>query len=182
MTGIIALPLPDEMLMTFVGYNVYLGKMSYSLSIASSFLGAITGITVSYLLGVKMGLPFLKKFGPKVHITQAKIECTQRLFDKYGNMIILIGYFIPGVRHITAYLAGISKIGFRRFGLFAYSGAFIWSFTFITLGKELGEQWLLMKGILHQFGFYIAITFLVFIAVLMIGMKLRKKRIKKGNV
>lgn len=54
--------------------------------------------------------------------------------------MLIIGYFIPGVRHLTAYLAGISRIDFQKFMIFAYSGALLWSITFISLGYELGED------------------------------------------
>lgn len=42
-----------------------------------------------------------------------------------GYWLLMIGYFIPGVRHITALGAGISRISFRPFMVFAYTGAVI---------------------------------------------------------
>ena len=54
---------------------------------------------------------------------------------------MIIAYFIPGVRHITGYFSGITQIPFRTYALYAYSGAFIWTGTFISLGKLLGPQW-----------------------------------------
>ena len=38
----------------------------------------------------------------------------------------MIGYFIPGVRHLTAYFAGVSNLTLWRFCLYAYGGALIW--------------------------------------------------------
>lgn len=139
--GIIGLPIPDEFLLTYVGFNVFLGKLAYFPSLLSAFLGAFGGITLSYILGIKLGLPFLHKFGPKLHITEERINKTKNLFTKFGPYLLFFGYFIPGVRHITAYLAGINGYSYKRFSLFAYLGALTWSFTFITLGTALGEKW-----------------------------------------
>ncbi|MDQ0199472.1 DedA family protein [Neobacillus ginsengisoli] len=139
--GIIGLPIPDEVLLTYVGFNVYLGKMAYIPSLVSAYTGAIGGISLSYFLGIKLGLPFLKKYGPKLHINEAKINRTKNLFNKLGPFLLIIGYFIPGVRHITAYLAGINNYSYKKFALFAYIGALIWSSTFITLGNTLGDKW-----------------------------------------
>jgi membrane protein DedA with SNARE-associated domain len=139
--GIIGLPIPDEVLLTYVGFNVYIGKMAYIPSLVSAFTGAIGGISLSYFLGIKLGLPFLKKYGPKFHINEAKINRTKNLFSKIGPFLLIIGYFIPGVRHITAYLAGINNYSYKKFALFAYTGALIWSTAFITLGKALGDKW-----------------------------------------
>lgn len=177
--GIFGLPLPDEMLMTFVGYTVYQGKMSFVLALASAFCGAVVGITISYLLGLKLGLPFLKKFGPKIHITEEKIERTHLLFEKYGNLLIFVGYFIPGVRHITGYIAGISNIGIRKFGLFAYSGALIWSFTFIGLGHELGERWFIVQQNMHRYSFYIPLILIGLVGLGWFYLKIQQK--KKSN-
>jgi membrane protein DedA with SNARE-associated domain len=153
--GVIGLPIPDEVLLTYVGYNVFQGKLSFFIAFLSAFLGASVGISISYALGYKLGFPFLKKFGPKFHITEGRIELTQKLFKKHGSYLLIIGYFIPGVRHVTAYIAGISKMQFQRFMIFAFSGAFIWSITFISLGHELGERWFKVSSYIHRYGIYL---------------------------
>lgn len=56
--GIIGLPLPDEVLLTFVGFNVYEGRMSYLPSILFALIGTCVGISLSYFLGMKLGMPF----------------------------------------------------------------------------------------------------------------------------
>src|SRR5689334_25318264 len=80
--GIIGLPIPDEVLLTYVGYNVFQGKLSYIPSLLSAFVGSIGGISLSYYIGYKFGLPLLRKFGPKIHITEEKINRTRNLFRK----------------------------------------------------------------------------------------------------
>lgn len=96
------------------------------------FKRATIGISMSYLLGNKLGTPFLRKFGPKLHLTEKRINTTRKLFDSFSPYILFIGYFIPGVRHITAYLAGINCLPYKKFALFTYSGAVLWGFTFVT--------------------------------------------------
>ncbi|WP_340253499.1 hypothetical protein [Brevibacillus borstelensis] len=64
----------------------------------SAFLGATAGITISYFIGNKLGLPFFKKVEPELHIADQKIERTDRLFQTFGPYLLLFGYFIPGVR------------------------------------------------------------------------------------
>ncbi|MBU8878444.1 DedA family protein [Bacillus sp. FJAT-29790] len=139
--GIVGLPIPDEILLTYVGYNVSQGIMHYIPSLLSAFIGAVGGISLSFLLGKKLGLPILLKFGPKINLTAEKIDKTRKMFEKFGPFLLFIGYFIPGVRHVTAYLAGINSFPFRKFAAFAYAGAALWGFSFITLGKVLGKNW-----------------------------------------
>ncbi|PGS78519.1 alkaline phosphatase [Bacillus cereus] len=163
--GIIGLPLPDEILLTYVGYNVFQGKMSYLYSLASAFIGASGGISLSYFLGIKLGLPFLRKFGPKIHITEEKVNRTKKLFVKLGPYLLFVGYFIPGVRHITAYLAGINCYSFKKFALYAYSGAIFWCFTFITLGRKLGEKWNKIETYVSRYNIYLILMVVLLFSI-----------------
>ena len=71
--GIVGLPIPDEFLLTFVGYNVSKGVMSGTAAFLSGMAGAMLGITLSYILGLKLGLPVLKNM-MKIRIKEHHIE------------------------------------------------------------------------------------------------------------
>lgn len=159
--GIIGLPIPDEVLLTYVGYNVFKGKMAFPTSLVCAFIGAVGGISLSYLIGYKFGLPLLLKYGPKIHITEAKINRTKRLFEKFGPPLLLVGYFIPGIRHLAAYMAAINRYPLKKFIVYAYSGALLWTFTFITLGKKLGQDWILVERYLSKYSIYIILLALI---------------------
>ncbi|WHY76864.1 VTT domain-containing protein [Neobacillus sp. WH10] len=138
---LIAFPLPGEVLMSYSGFLVFQGHLNWLVSILMAGAGACTGMTLSYWIGFKLGKPFFVKYGHRFHLGPERIEKTSQWYSKHGNKLLIIAYFIPGVRHITGYFSGITRLPFRKFALFAYSGAFIWVTTFITLGKILGPQW-----------------------------------------
>jgi membrane protein DedA with SNARE-associated domain len=163
--GIIGLPIPDEVLLTYVGYNVFRNRMSYLPSFLCALIGTCVGISLSYYLGRKLGQPFLRKFGPKIHITERRIAKTKKWYTKLGPYLLFIGYFIPGVRHITAYLAGINGYSFKSFSLFTFSGAALWCITFITLGKFLGPQWIIVHDYVSKYSMYL-IGLVIFAAVI----------------
>ncbi|MFP5114122.1 DedA family protein [Bacillaceae bacterium C204] len=177
--GIVGLPIPDEVLLTYVGYNVFQGKLSYIPSLLSAFAGAAGGISLSYFIGYKFGLPLLKKFGHKIHITEEKINRTGKLFKKVGPPLFLIGYFIPGVRHLTAYIAAINSFPFKKFVVYAYAGAILWSFAFITLGRELGEKWDLVEVYILKYSIYFIMLFLV-LAIAFYLFWRRRKQLRSG--
>ena len=177
--GIIGLPIPDEVLLTYIGYNTYLGRMSFGLSILISFLGAMIGITISYFLGAKLGEPFLRRFGPKLGIKEKTIKRTHHLFEKIGGILLFVGYFIPGVRHVTAYIAGILDYSYKRFSLFAYAGALVWVTTFITLGHLLGVHWTRMAYFFSHFVWTIWVGGIIIVLVLWLVLRRRRKSTKK---
>lgn len=141
MLELIAFPLPGEVLMSYCGYLVFEGKLNWVLSILIASTGAILGITISYFVGKTLGIRFFKRYGRYMHLGPEKLDKTSVWFGQYGNKLLVIAYFIPGVRHITGYFSGITEISFSRFAVNAYIGAFIWTGTFISLGKVLGPNW-----------------------------------------
>ena len=138
---LIALPLPGELLMTYCGFLVYESKMNFIISILVATAGVILGITISYFSGTKLGSQFFKRYGSYIHFGPEKFEKTSTWFNSYGNKLLLLAYFIPGVRHITGYFSGITEISYKKFALPAYLGALIWTSTFISLGTVLGPNW-----------------------------------------
>ncbi len=141
MFGIIGLPVPDETLLTFAGFLIYKGDLHFFPAILSSFLGSITGITLSYFIGKSFGLMLIHKYGKYFHVDNDKIERAHKWFEKSGRWSLTIGYFIPGIRHLTALIAGSSELEFPVFAVFAYSGGLIWTLTFILTGFFMGENW-----------------------------------------
>ncbi len=138
--GIIGLPVPDEILMTIVGYLSSLGLLLFPLSLSVSFFGAMTGMLCSYALGRKFGKPLLWKYGKWIKLTTKRLEKTETWFENNGPWAICIGYFIPGLRHVTCYLAGVSAMSPRKYLLYSGMGALGWCLIFISIGYFLGAS------------------------------------------
>ena len=139
--GIVGLPVPDETLLTFTGYLVFRGHLALAPAFLSGLAGSACGITLSYVLGRTFGLTLIHRYGRYLRITEDHVEKAHAWFRRAGHWSLTIGYFVPGVRHFTAYAAGMSDLEYPTFALFAYSGAAMWAATFVTLGYLLGERW-----------------------------------------
>jgi membrane protein DedA with SNARE-associated domain len=139
--GIVGLPVPDETLLTLVGYLLSRGKLHFAPAMTAALLGSACGITLSYLLGRTTGYYLLHRYGPRVHVTQDKLDRVHAWFKRFGGLTLTFGYYVPGVRHLTAYVAGTSKLEYPVFAAFGYTGAVLWTATFISLGYFLGEHW-----------------------------------------
>lgn len=172
--GIIGLPIPDEILLATVGYFIFAGDLPALPAVLSAFFGAITGITGSYYFGNICGKPLLKKLGPKFGISEEKIDKTQNFFLKYGKSALFFGYFMPGIRHLTAYFAGMYSLNWRQFALYAYSGALFWCSFFIVIGYQLAGRWALVMEVIHKVGL-IAFTIVILSIVAWIIFKPKNK-------
>lgn len=161
----IALPFPGETTMAYAGYLSYRGQLDIGTLIILAFLGTTIGMTITYFIGAKAGLPFIMKYGKWFLLKPDKLDKTQKWFAKYGYGLIFIGYFIPGVRHFTGYFSGIAAIPFRKFALYAYSGALFWVVLFLGIGKVFGPGWSAVFTLAHQYTAYI----LALVALLLIA-------------
>ncbi|KAA1181034.1 DedA family protein [Paenibacillus sp. B2(2019)] len=161
----IALPFPGEITMLYVGYLSYLGVLNGWTALFLAFTGTTLGMTVTYVIGLKVGMPFIQHFGKWVFITPGKFYKTKKWFSRRGNFFVFIGYFIPGVRHITGYLTGILGSSFRTFAVYAYSGALFWCICFIGLGNMFGSQWDNLLHTIESYSWSIVIIVVLFGAV-----------------
>ena len=58
MLELIALPIPTEPLMSYVGYLIYQHQLNLFISIFAAALGSYCGMTIAYWIGYKLGHPF----------------------------------------------------------------------------------------------------------------------------
>ncbi|WP_342514972.1 DedA family protein [Sporosarcina sp. FSL K6-1522] len=136
--GIFGLPIPDEIVVTFVGYFASIGLLSYFFSMIIVALGVLSGTLFTYTIGRKIGKPLLRRYGKWVSLTPQRLHLVERWFNRYGLWTVTLGYFIPGMRHLVCYFSGMSGMNIRKYLLFASIGTCISSVLFITLGYFIG--------------------------------------------
>lgn len=173
MLEVLALPLPGEFMMSYAGLLVFQDRLSWPLAVFSAFAGSTIGVTIAYWIGYKAGRPFFEKIGPRIHLGPDKLDKVSVWFERYGNKVLLIAYYIPGVRHFTGYFAGVTRLPFRTFAIYAYSGALIWTGLFITLGKILGPQW---EHFHHAIGKYLLVAGILIALYLIVYYTVRRNR------
>lgn len=172
---LIAFPLPGEVLMTYCGFLIREQKLNWILSILAASCGVILGVTLSYFIGRSLGAPFFEKYGHYVHMDGKRLDRVSNWFKRYGNKLLVITYFIPGIRHITGYFSGLTKISYKRFAINAYIGAFIWTATFISLGKVLGASWEKYSTIIKKYLIIGCLLTVLLIGIIYIYKKYRHK-------
>jgi membrane protein DedA with SNARE-associated domain len=162
--GIVGLPVPDEWLLTLCGYFVFKDIFHFVPTVMSAFLGSVCGITISYVLGRTLGTFLLVKYGRVFRITHREIDVVHAWFRRIGHWTLTFGYFVPGVRHLTAYVAGATELEIPMFAVSAYFGALVWCLTFISLGYYLGEEWERISQISDRTGLIIITVVVLSIA------------------
>jgi membrane protein DedA with SNARE-associated domain len=140
--GVIGLPVPDEALLMLAGYLAARGTLELAPVLLVASLGSTCGITINYMVGRGLGGWLMGKNAARRRWLNApRLERARCWFDRVGKWGLTIAYFVPGLRHLTALVAGIAKLRWPVFTLFAFSGAIVWTATFVGLGYSVGERW-----------------------------------------
>jgi membrane protein DedA with SNARE-associated domain len=180
MLGIVGLPIPDETILVFCGYLISKGTLKPLPAWLTAVAGSWCGITLSYTIGRTLGLGVVHKFGKYLHITDERMERVHKWFDRIGHWALFVGYYIAGVRHFSAIVAGTSKLAFPHFIAYAWSGGLLWVTTFLTLGYFLGENWKQLGELIHQYLLYFSIVVLA-MAVCYYFVRRRKENVTNGG-
>jgi membrane protein DedA with SNARE-associated domain len=147
--GIFALPIPEESLLLLLGYLMAKGKLAILSSLIAAYVGSCCGISGSYVLGIATGHYLSQTWGRYIGLTEKRYQLAHNWFERVGKWALVIGYFIPGVRHLTGYVAGGLRLPWRYFVLFAYSGALVWVSLFIGAGYVFHAQETQAGSVLH---------------------------------
>ena len=148
--GVVGVPIPDETLLVFTGYLIFRGTLNPVGAFAAALAGTWTGISGSYFLGRTLGVGAVHRYGKYIHFTEDRLAYVHRWFDRIGHWVLVVGYYIAGVRHFTAIVAGMSKLKYPTFIAYAWTGGALWITTFLTLGYFLGENWLPVAELIHR--------------------------------
>lgn len=166
-----ALPLPGETMMVVAGIMAYNNHGSYIGMIVASALGTVLGMQFSYEVGRRLGTRAVDKYGSYIGLTPYRMTKAADFFNRFGNIVIVIAYFLPGVRHILGYFSGISRINAKRFHVYSTVGGILWVVVFITLGYVLGPSAPHAFKLLHKYG---TMLFIIGIAALFIYLIFKK--------
>ena len=156
-TGIVSLmflessffPFPSEVVMPPAGYLAWKGEMSLTLVLISGIAGSLLGALFNYWVAVKVGRPFLVRYGKYFFISAESIQKADDFFSKHGHVSTLVGRLLPVIRQYISLPAGLARMPMKTFMLFTSIGAGLWIFVLTFAGYLLGEHQNLLKEYLH---------------------------------
>lgn len=130
----IGLLAPGETAMLLGGLVAGQGRIDVVAMVAIAWTAAVAGDLTSFALGRRLGRGFIERHGPRVKITEERLQSVEGFFDRHGGKAILLGRFVGLVRAVAPFLAGSSGMPLRRFVPYDVIGAGIWSGGLVVVG------------------------------------------------
>ena len=128
------LPIPSAPLLLAAGALAGTHQMNLWLAITFAMLGAVASDSMWYELGRRKGVRVLQLLCRISLEPDSCVRRTQVRFGKSGARVLLVAKYIPGLNAMAAPLAGIIRMGWRRFLLFDVLGALLWVGSFVLTG------------------------------------------------
>ena len=99
-------------------------------------LAAILGDNLNYSIGKYFGEAILTR---KRWVKEKNLEKTRKFFEKNGAKTKILARFIPIIRSLAPFVAGISEMKYKKFFSYNIIGGVLWVILMLTLGYFFGS-------------------------------------------
>ena len=130
----IGLLVPGETAVVLGGVVAAQGQVSLPAIMLVAWIASFLGDLTSFLLGRRLGRPFLYRHGPRLKLTEGRLRRVESFFDRHGSKAILVGRFVGIVRAVCPFIAGASKLPLRSFVPYSLAGTAVWASAFTLAG------------------------------------------------
>ena len=129
--------LPSNPFLFVCGAVCAASQLNILLLIVVLIIAAILGNFCGYWLGSTVGQAFFVDYLKWPN--QAALDKTRVFYDKHGEKGFLVTLFLPVIRTLAPFLAGVTNMSIVKFGRSAASGAVIWVLICVLAGYFFGN-------------------------------------------
>ncbi|UOF92177.1 DedA family protein [Fodinisporobacter ferrooxydans] len=160
----IGIPFPGDFVMGFYGFLAAQGKFQFVTVFLAASLGCWLGSWIAFFLGKRYGMKILFNFGRYAFIKDSYIVRAQKLSEKHGMLVLVLGRFLPGVRTVSSYIAGIGNMEWAEFFIYSLFGFFLWCFSWVGIGYWIGEHWQVIAQTIQSLLLFILLAIMILIS------------------
>lgn len=126
--------LEGETILIIGGFAAHQGYLQLPLVIAAALAGSLAGDQLSFFIGRLKGKAFLEKH-PSL---KGRADKVNRLLERYQNILALGFRFLYGLRNVTPFAIGMSRMQTLKFCALNVIGALTWAALVGTGGYLFG--------------------------------------------
>ena len=135
------LPVPSEIVLPLTGFLVYNHRMDFWPAVIVASLGGLLGTMIDFSIGYYLGRTAVLRYGRKIRLNEHHLLIVEGWFSKHGSAAVLLARFVPLLRTLIAFPAGVAKMKIGRFLAFSTIGILIWDILLIYMGYLAGKNY-----------------------------------------
>lgn len=137
-TGLVIAPfLPGDSLLFAAGTFAGFGALSIWILVPLLIIGAIIGDGINYWIGSNYGLRFYRRFEGRILKPEYLVR-TQKFYARHGAKMIVLARFMPVIRTVAPFVAGVGQMPYRTFFRYNVVGAVAWVVLLTLAGYYFG--------------------------------------------
>lgn len=152
---------PGEIMALLAGYYSAMGIIDWRIALPLIVIGSVLGDNVGFFLGRKLGKKWLEKIGRWFGYREGKIEFAEGFWSEHGGRSVFFARFIAVARTFVPFLAGTSKLQYKKFLKYDTVGAIIWAAIHIALGYYFGENIRALESTIGDIGILLLVIFII---------------------
>ncbi|MDR1645624.1 MAG: DedA family protein [Tannerellaceae bacterium] len=140
-TGLVVTPfLPGDSLLFVAGALATLpaNDINVHMIVLALIIAAVLGDAVNYTIGRFFGKKLFRDPHSRI-FKQSYLDKTHNFFEKYGGKTIILARFVPIIRTFAPFVAGMGRMGYRRFASFNVIGGVVWVSLITYAGYFFGR-------------------------------------------
>jgi membrane protein DedA with SNARE-associated domain len=136
-----SLPVPSEVVLPFAGYLVSQGVLNFWLVLVVTTAASLAGALLDYYLALWLGRPFVTRMLKSLRVPDGALERAERWFIRSGRWTVFLARFVPVLRTIISFPAGLFRMDVKPFILMTVVGCLGWSAVLVYAGALAGSAW-----------------------------------------
>lgn len=164
------------LVMMVAGFAIRLGGLEFWPTYVLVMIGDLLADIMWYCVGYFWGMPFVRKWGKYLSISEHKVETVERFFHRHSIKILVISKLTMGFGFalVTLIAAGMVKIPFLKYLTLNLVGGFIWTAILMAIGYFFGNAYLSIDHVLGRIS-VIALFIIIFFCLIGFGKYLGRR-------
>jgi len=141
------------------------GDFLLPLVIVLAILGAAIGDNGAYFVGKYGGHRLIRSERRLIRVPEALLHRGEEFFAKHGSKSVFLGRFVPGMRSMAPFFAGMNRMHYPVFFFANLAAVIIWGTVLGLIAFYFGSNWEAMMSVIGN----VRNVLLIVIAIAIIG-------------
>jgi membrane protein DedA with SNARE-associated domain len=153
-------PSPGDTTVLFAFFLAGAGSLPLAGVAAAAFAGSLAGAATACAAGRLWGRSY---FFLRSRWARHELDRLETAFVRHGAPLLLLNRFLPGVRGLFLYAAGIGRVGWRPVLVYSTISNVLWLALLAWAGARLGSSWEDVQVVFRRYVWGIGIAVAVYV-------------------
>jgi membrane protein DedA with SNARE-associated domain len=166
-------PVPGDSTMLLACFLAGAGFLPPIPTVLACFLGSVAGAMTAYVAGRRLGRSY---FFLRSSWARMELERLERWLTRFGPRLLAVNRFLPGIRGVFLYGAGIGRLPARPVLIWSSLSNALWVALIAWAGTRLGSSWEEVQTIFARYAWTIGGLFTVYVAISLLRARRRRRQ------